>query len=852
MKLKIFFSFIAILFTFFVSKSQTTIPANTQVSGTWTKSNGPYYVKGNVSVPSGSTLVIEPGVQVRFDGKYMMAVYGKIKAIGKLGDTIRFFPQDTMNRWRGIRYLGTSNVDDSALFAYCKFEYAGPKVTNDESALKMTRGHFRVNHCVFKNNSSVLNANSIRTDSILSLEISNSYFYKNRNVNTNSAISDQVIGVVFITGGIIKNCMFEENVSKNPYNSMDEYQVNGYGSGSTILFSDYYLPNSKFEITGCKFIRNNCAELGAGVNLGGIVNNSNVKIKNCSFVDNRTGRYGCITYVGSNSNTKGNAKVTIDSCYFGNNISSNTTVADGVSCITFILFKSYDSLFIRNNVFENNTGRSTVSMGTPNDGRQYLIGNIFRGNSIWCLDAQDAGEVWSINNIYHNNMSMNLSEILSVDFQLRSINDAYLFNGPNIDTFALDQRMKGTYKGEFFKFTGANEIIGGGGGTFKNCIFWGNRNYFNQPTHINVQSGKMSEISNCIFEGNPDSAILWSDYFNPTRPNPIVLKYENNFNKNPLFVNPPTTYGPNGLKPDLDFHLINNCSQLSPAHNAGSNAALTSWTNINDFDGHTRIVCDTIDIGPYEIGPTYKKVKITKTPQDAQVCDNELQLSINTTCNLNQSYQWQYKQGQNWINLNPSNTANYLNTHPQAGAYRVIYTQTDCNTSDTSKAINITLKPSPKPFIGRDTTIEQKSSLILDAGQYGAYKWQNNSTSRTFTINGTTQGISKKTYHVRVTGSNGCYGYDTISVNVTWNSSLESLLSQGWQLYPNPAGQTLYLQSPNQATYQWQLINQLGQTLLEGQSTEDGQINLSDIPTGVYFLKVQTQQGISTLRVVKE
>lgn len=852
MKLKIYLSFIVILLTHFTSQAQTTIPANTQVSGTWTKSNSPYLIKGNVSVPSGSTLVIEPGVQVRFDGKYMMAVYGKIKAIGKQGDTIRFFPQDTMNRWRGIRYLGTSNVDDSALFTYCKFEYAGPKVTNDESALKMTKGHFRFSHCVFTQNRGIFYANSLSADSILSLTIAYCYFYKNSNINTNPSISSsRLSGTVYFSRGSISNSIFESNVSRNPYSSMDEYEINGSGSGGTLFLADYFDPNTQIEVFNCQFIKNQCGLQGAGIEIY-FRKSGKLKIRSCTFTDNRTGRFGCISYVGSNSDNKSNVKVNIDSCYFGNNIATNSTIAEGISCITFDLFKSYDTLIIRNNVFENNIGRNVVKMGSLGETNQYLIGNVFRGNSIWCLSAEYGGDVWSINNLYHNNMSMNIIGNATPSSGFKSINDAYLFNGPSVDTAILLQQLKGGFKDIYYKLDASNVVTFGNGGVFRNCIFYGNRDYNNRPCHITTADAKIYEISNCIFEGNPDSSILWLTDIKAPRPNPIVLKYENNLNQSPLFVNPPTTYGPNGLKPDLDFHLINNCSQLSPVHNAGSNAALISWANINDYDGNNRINCDTIDIGPYEMGPTYKKVKILKTPQDAQVCDNELQLNINTTCNLNQSYQWQYKQGQNWTNLNPSNTANYINTLPQAGAYRVIYTQTDCNTSDTSKAINITLKPSPKPFIGRDTTIEQKSSLTLDAGAYNAYKWQNNTTSRTFTVNGITQGISKKDYHVRVTGSNGCYGYDTITVNVTWNSSLESLLNQGWQLYPNPAAQTIYLQSPNQATYQWQLINQLGQTLLEGQSTEDGQIDLSSVPTGIYYLQVHTQQGVSSLRVVKE
>lgn len=62
-----------ILLISYSASSQTLIPANTPVRGTLTKSASPYYVKGNVFVPKDSTLIIEPGVQIRFDGKYYIS-----------------------------------------------------------------------------------------------------------------------------------------------------------------------------------------------------------------------------------------------------------------------------------------------------------------------------------------------------------------------------------------------------------------------------------------------------------------------------------------------------------------------------------------------------------------------------------------------------------------------------------------------------------------------------------------------------------------------------------------------------------------------------------------------------------
>ncbi|MEI8194164.1 MAG: hypothetical protein WCG64_09885, partial [Flavobacteriia bacterium] len=52
--------------------AQTNVSGN--VSGTWTTANSPYLVTGNIGVPAGQTLVIQPGVQVVFQGFYRFGV----------------------------------------------------------------------------------------------------------------------------------------------------------------------------------------------------------------------------------------------------------------------------------------------------------------------------------------------------------------------------------------------------------------------------------------------------------------------------------------------------------------------------------------------------------------------------------------------------------------------------------------------------------------------------------------------------------------------------------------------------------------------------------------------------------
>src|SRR5574343_303128 len=844
---------LCLVFSFWVTEiiSQTTIPVNTSLRGTLTKSASPYYVKGNVYVPKDSTLIIEPGVQIRFDGKFQLSVYGNIKALGVQGDTIRFYPIDTNNRWKGIRYYGRSRVKDSAIFKYCKFEGAGPKLTYFESCLYLTQGNFRVSNCYFTNNYGVIYSNSLLADSILSLEVKDCYFYRNKSINKNPSVLYGVGGTMGISGGKVINCSFVENVARNPLYDQDEYQVDGRGSGGTLIVFDVNQPNSNAEINSCRFIRNNCGLTGAGIGIG-YLKSSKVLIKKCNFVENTSGRFGTVSFIGNQNYSKANLKITIDSCNFVGNTAANTTTGPGeASALCVSAFASYDSLIVKNCVFSKNVSYfSCYIFGRQDEKNLYFINNTFKNNYSGCIRNIVNSQFYSIGNKYYNNLRGNYTAVKSTDNQFYSINDLYAYNGFKTDTIKLAKLWKKKYFSLVFKtFESGSVNDASVGSVYRNCIFWGNRIYGGKLNHLVSYKTKFEEVSNCIFQGHVDSTVsVFCDTCHyPYRYN--IKTRSNLYYDNPIFVKPPPDFGPDANTDSVDFRLTSSCSQLSPAYNAGLTTALPNWSKYTDNDGNVRINCDTIDIGPYEIQQQVRRVHILKNPIDSAYCDNKMVVALSTTCNPNTSFTWQKLQGSSWSNVPNASTSTYQPASPSAGTYRAIYTQNDCNIADTSRSFNVTLRPSPKPNLGRDTTIEQKATLTLNAGNYSSYKWQDNSALKTFTVIGNDQGIGKKTYWVKVGASNGCSGIDSITIAVTWNSAVQSLYNQGWNIYPNPSKDIIHITNKDNQSFKWMVYNASGQEVLRGNETES--INLASLPPGVYMLRIQSKDLDQTVRVSK-
>lgn len=115
-----------------------------------TKDRSPYLVVADCNVTETDTLVIEPGVEVRFDGEFCISVSGEINARGTKDEKILFTSNsiDKETYWTGIAINGSSvTVNNSNeyvsgnIMEYCEVEYS-------DSPLTVKAGTY-INHCKF-------------------------------------------------------------------------------------------------------------------------------------------------------------------------------------------------------------------------------------------------------------------------------------------------------------------------------------------------------------------------------------------------------------------------------------------------------------------------------------------------------------------------------------------------------------------------------------------------------------------------------------------------------------------------------------------------------------------------------
>jgi len=109
----------------FKTASATSIEGHISGDVTWELAHSPYVVTNDVIVDSGSTLTIESGVEVRFDGNFTFRVDGSLFATGNANDPIVFTsnkPEPATGDWNMMEFTGSAG--DSFVMNHSAVEYA--------------------------------------------------------------------------------------------------------------------------------------------------------------------------------------------------------------------------------------------------------------------------------------------------------------------------------------------------------------------------------------------------------------------------------------------------------------------------------------------------------------------------------------------------------------------------------------------------------------------------------------------------------------------------------------------------------------------------------------------------------
>jgi predicted outer membrane repeat protein len=342
-KLKILILLLTILSTSLYA--QTVVPGGT-VSGVWNSAGSPYLVQGAIMIANGTTLTIEPGVVVEFQGSYKLLVMGQILAQGNETDSICFTTTDTTVGWLGIRFDNTSATNDSSKFSYCVFSL-GKTVSpiGNGGALSFTNfskasiSRSRISHCmasysggaIYLSNSNIIvedcliSNNTALTGGGIGINNSNAIIRRNTIVNNTATASMECGGGIssFDSEAMIDNNIISGNTGNKKGGGIycygdqstfsnniitNNFAVHGGGiytisgtSGITII-NNIIANNSASQEGGgiaceaCTITNTLIANNTAGTNGGGIISYSlvNKTITNATIVNNLAQNGGAV------------------------------------------------------------------------------------------------------------------------------------------------------------------------------------------------------------------------------------------------------------------------------------------------------------------------------------------------------------------------------------------------------------------------------------------------------------------------------------------------------------------------------------------------------------------------------
>jgi hypothetical protein len=199
------------------------------------------------------------------------------------------------------------------------------------------------------------------------------------------------------------------------------------------------------------------------------------------------------------------------------------------------------------------------------------------------------------------------------------------------------------------------------------------------------------------------------------------------------------------------------------------------------------------------------------------------------------SYQWTGGVSNN-VAFSPSTT----------GTYTV--TGTAINGCEDTDQVTVVVNATPV------ATISFVNDVTLAASPAGMnYQWIN-CASGTDVLNGSTANftaIENGSYAVIVTSAQGCS--DQSDCEIISAVGLDQFANIEMSVNPNPTAGELTINMPTELTAQAQVFDAQGKLVIDATNVSNGSVlNLSNMTTGVYMVRISADASVQTFRVVKQ
>jgi len=533
------------------------------ISGTWTAANSPYIILGDITIPNGQCLDIEPGTEILFSEKSKLTVNGCINANGTADNHIIFEPGYAASWWYGIEFNSPDISNSASSFNFCEFKYAWAEgETSPEN-----------NGAVFY------------IESWDNISISNSIFEQN--------IADNNGGAIYLNNSDIEllNSTFENNSSGNKGGAI-------YASNSTIdVYNNVFNQNEAITYGGSLYLEN--------LNLSIIHNNT---ITN-NFVSNNYSSGGGIYCSGTNAEITNNEIAYNQAFYEGGGVS---------------LIGSNNIFFAYNEVHHNNTNydynknikNNKLEIFEPQIvTNKILLSNYLANKNFATLYNEDFNKFYSNNSPKFNGAGGGIAIDGGTGFVASNkiYNNQTSYKGGGI-------YLSGGSVNISSNFIAYNIADDSGGGMYITGSY--NENLSNNSLVYNTSAQQGDALYIVNSSPNFYNSLFWYNKGDNTYGDISI----SNDGSIPNFYNCSNTYGIDGLDGDYmggwtftgEFE---NCNSYYPSFvysgeeilglqnyslmiNTGTPDVSNLYLPDNDANGNPRIANETIDIGCFEFQET--------------------------------------------------------------------------------------------------------------------------------------------------------------------------------------------------------------------------------------------------------